>query len=241
MNTNVAASELVAALEVAWSAIQDRHPDVPPVLVTLGAGSIGVPAGSLRLGHFAARRWVAAGGAPGEHPDGLAELFVGGEGLNAGAESVLATLLHEAAHGIASTRGIKDTSRGGRYHNKRYRQLGEEVGLTITQTPPIGWSGTELADGTAGEYADELEALALALTAYRHHEHYLPGQTSGGDGDQDDDTGGGEGDEDGQRRRPKNGVVLLCGCDRKIRTSSTAAEAGPILCGLCGQEFAERT
>jgi hypothetical protein len=38
------ASQLVAALEVAWSGIQDRHPDVPDVVVTLGAGSLGMPA-----------------------------------------------------------------------------------------------------------------------------------------------------------------------------------------------------
>ena len=32
---------------------------------------------------------------------------------------VLDTLLHEAAHALAAARGIKDTSRQGRYHNKK--------------------------------------------------------------------------------------------------------------------------
>jgi hypothetical protein len=29
------------------------------------------------------------------------------------------TILHEAVHALAHVRGVKDTSRGGKYHNKR--------------------------------------------------------------------------------------------------------------------------
>lgn len=46
---------MVAALEQAWAQIRDWHPDVPPVVVVLGARSIGTA--GLRLGHFAAMRW----------------------------------------------------------------------------------------------------------------------------------------------------------------------------------------
>jgi threonine dehydrogenase-like Zn-dependent dehydrogenase len=48
---------MVAALEGAWAAIRAQHPEVPAVVVVLGAGSIGT-AGGLRLGHFAAMRWA---------------------------------------------------------------------------------------------------------------------------------------------------------------------------------------
>ncbi|MGL5823828.1 MAG: hypothetical protein ACRCYU_03165 [Nocardioides sp.] len=224
----VDASRLVAALEVVWSGIRERHPDVPPVLVTLGAGSIGVPAGSLKLGHFAARRWVAAG----EGSEAVAELFVGGEGLQRGAESVLATLLHEAAHGIAHVRGIQDTSRQGRYHNGRYRDLGEEVGLTITKTGDIGWSGTALASGTAEEYSAEVVELADALVAYRRAEGQLsadPGTEPGGGGDGEAASPSG--------KRPKNGLVLSCACPRRIRASMAVVQLGRILCGVCGADF----
>jgi hypothetical protein len=227
------ASDLVAALEVAWSAIQRRHPEVPAVVVTLGAGSIGVPAGALKLGHFAARRWVAREHA-GDDAAGLAELFVGGEGLSRGAESVLATLLHEAAHGLADVRGIKDTSRQGRYHNARYKALGEELGLTITQLQTIGWSDTALAPGTTREYAAELDALAAALVAYRHPE----GQVPAGPGGSGPGGGGGSG-KSGPGKRPKNGVVLVCGCSppRRVRASVAVVEVGPIVCGVCDAEF----
>ena len=97
------ASGLVKALEGVWLAVQDHHPDVPTVVVTLGAASVGVPRGVLKLGHFAANRWT-----PGDADStSIAELFIGGEGLAQGAESVLATLLHEAAHGVADVRQAK--------------------------------------------------------------------------------------------------------------------------------------
>ena len=56
---------------------------------------------------------------------------MGGEGLRRGARAVLGTLLHEAAHGVATTRGIKDTSRQGRYHNRRFAELAAELGITV--------------------------------------------------------------------------------------------------------------
>ncbi|MGL4297893.1 MAG: hypothetical protein ACRCW4_02330 [Candidatus Neomicrothrix subdominans] len=224
----VDASRLVAALEVVWSGIRERHPDVPAVVVTLGAGSIGVPSGSLKLGHFAARRWVTDG----QSSETVAELFVGGEGLQRGAESVLATLLHEAAHGIAHVRGVQDTSRQGRYHNGRYRELGEEVGLTITKTGDIGWSGTALAAGTAEEYSVEVDELADALVAYRRAEGQLSADPGTGPG------GGGDGEAASPSgKRPKNGLVLSCACPRRIRASAAVVLLGPIVCGVCDADF----
>jgi hypothetical protein len=115
----------------------------------------------------------------------VAELFVGGEGLAQGAESVLATLLHEAAHGLADVRNIQDTSRQGRYHNTRYKAVGEELGLTVAQVAGIGWSGTALADDTAATYSAELGQLARAITAYRFAEGSLPTPGGGNRGGMD--------------------------------------------------------
>ncbi len=73
------------------------------------------------FGHFHDGKWATTDGR-------LPELFIGGEGLQRGPIPLLGTLLHEAAHGVASTRGVKDTSRQGRYHNTRYRD-GHEVAV----------------------------------------------------------------------------------------------------------------
>lgn len=53
-----AGSLIVTAVELTWSAIQHRHPEVPGVVVTFGAGTIGTAPGTVRLGHFAPARWA---------------------------------------------------------------------------------------------------------------------------------------------------------------------------------------
>ncbi len=95
------ASGLVGALEGAWAAIRRRHGDVPPAVIVLASGTSGRAA---KLGHYAASRWEVAGSE-------TAEVLVAGEGLRLGAEEVLGTLLHEAAHGMAHVRNVMDTSR----------------------------------------------------------------------------------------------------------------------------------
>jgi hypothetical protein len=59
---------------------------------------------------------------------------------------VLGTLLHEAAHGLAHARKISDTSRQGRYHNRRYATLAGELGLDVAHLQPIGWSATSVPE-----------------------------------------------------------------------------------------------
>jgi hypothetical protein len=197
---------LVTALDRAWSSIRARHPDVPEVVITLGSGSGGK---SLKLGHFAAERWQRAG-------DRLPEMFIGGEGLARGARPVLGTLLHEAAHGVATTRGIQDTSRQGRFHNTRFRALAGELGLVVEQTASIGWSATKVPDTTATLYRADLRRLGAALVAYRHGEG-----TSG--------LGG--------RVSSNNGVAARCECGRRIRVAEAVLAAGPIICSLCSTPF----
>lgn len=196
---------LVTALDRAWAAIQDQHPDVPAVVIALGSGS---GAGRLKLGHFAPDRW--------QRQDGrLPELFVGGEGLGRGARDVFGTLLHEAAHGVATARGIQDTSRQGRFHNTRYRALAAELGLEVAKTGSIGWSATTVPDVTAALYRTEVRRLDDALVAYRHADS--------------NDRGG--------RANNNNGAAARCECGRRIRVAESVLTAGPITCGLCGSDF----
>jgi hypothetical protein len=125
---------------------------VPAAVLITGAGTVGRHAG-VRLGHFAASRWRTDGEVM------LGEVFVGGEGLSRGAREVLATLLHEAAHGLADQRQIRDTSRQGRYHNQRFKRLAEELGLQVDHHPTLGWSPTTLPETTARRYATAIDAL----------------------------------------------------------------------------------
>lgn len=198
-------SPLVAAIERAWAGIQARHQDVPSVVVTLGSGTM---KSGLTLGHFAAERWVRGG-------ERIHELFVGGEGLARGGAELLGTLLHEAAHGVARARGVQDTSRQGRYHNTRFKLIGEELGLELAIAPGIGWSTTVVPEPTAGLYSPEVNELSRALVAHRLSES-----------------------RPGGRGTSNNGVSAVCGCGRRIRVARSTFELAPIVCGGCGELFA---
>ncbi|MFT4156733.1 MAG: hypothetical protein QM630_02220 [Microbacterium sp.] len=206
MNTTQAASSsLVAAVEDTWAAIQHNHADVPPVVVTLASGALG--GNALKLGHFAADAWV-------HESETVHELFVGGEGLAGGGAEVLGTLLHEAAHGLAHSRAIRDTSRQGRYHNTKFKTVGEELGLTLAYDRKIGWSLTTVSDETVAHYSAQVVQLDQAIVAYRRQ--FSPATRSGGS---------------------NNGLAAECGCGRKIRASRSSLDVGPILCGVCKTPF----
>jgi rubrerythrin len=58
------------------------------------------------------------------------------------------TLLHEMVHLYNLQKEIKDTSRGGTYHNVKYKDAAEAHGLTVEKTKS-GWSKTTLTEETA--------------------------------------------------------------------------------------------
>jgi hypothetical protein len=202
--TDGAASLLIAALEHTWQAIRSRHPQVPEAVLVVASGAEGK---RLNLGHFAPHRWQVQGAD--RH-----EVLGGGEGLQRGPVDVLGTLLHEAAHGLAQARGVQDTSRQGRYHNRRYATLAGELGLQVASVQPIGWSATTVPNTTAAAYAGQLEDLAAALVLWRRHEHHL-----------------------GAGPRSRNLLAAACGCGRRIRVAKSTLAEAPILCGACEQPF----
>jgi hypothetical protein len=199
-----AASLLVAALEHAWQTIRRRHPQVPEAVLVVASGSEGK---RLNLGHFAPHRWQV-------HGADRHEVLVGGEGLQRGPTEVLGTLLHEAAHGLAQARSIQDTSRQGRYHNRRYATLAQELGLEVTSVQPIGWSATTVPEPTASAYAGQLEELQAALVLWRRQEHRI-----------------------GTGSRSRNLLAAACACGRRIRVAKSTLAEAPIVCGACGQPF----
>lgn len=70
------------------------------------------------------------------------EINIGAGTLNRPIENVVATMLHEMVHLYNLTHDVKDTSRGGTYHNKRFKTKAEEVGLVVECDSRIGWSVT---------------------------------------------------------------------------------------------------
>ena len=71
------------------------------------------------------------------------ELNLGAGTLDRPIENIVATLLHEMVHLYNIQIGVQDCSRGGSYHNKKFKSAAEAVDLEISYDPRVGWSITE--------------------------------------------------------------------------------------------------
>lgn len=92
-------------------------------------------------GHFSLREdtWLSKLG-------GTHEINIGAGTLGRPIEEVSATLLHEMCHLYCYDNGIKDTSRGYTYHNKRFKATAESHGLIVEHHEKYGWSITSPSD-----------------------------------------------------------------------------------------------
>lgn len=234
-----AGSAVVTILERVWHLIRESNPELPDVVIVTGSAFIGPP----RWAHHRPGGWSAKQEETGTR---LAEMFVAGETLAKGATFTLETMLHEAGHALANARKITDTSRQGRWHNAKFRELCTELGLRWPEgkkcDSSIGYSDMLITDETKEHYA----ALLSDLDAAIHLTITGPGflATIGEDGD----TGrGGEripggrhgGKAKGSEGSSSNNLKATCGCvePRIIRASRKVLAEGGIGCKCCGEDF----
>ncbi|UWS77557.1 SprT-like domain-containing protein [Streptomyces noursei] len=198
----------------------------------------------------------------GRRPPQGPELFAGGELLALGGRRTMQTLLHEAAHAVAHVRRIADTSSDGRYHNRRFVAVAEELGLAgpAASVPVNGWNECTITDATAAKYAAAIEALDQAQLPYLHDPLALliggadPGTaTAGEDGeDEDEDQDPQEGPVRPKKKRGNTRFLITCQCTeegkdgelqpaRRIQISRKAwmagGEDGGLHCHACASPF----
>ena len=152
-----AGSTAIALLEAVNASATRVVPDLPPVAFTIKASGRGKT--QTTLGHFAPDRYKADG-AP------LHEICLTGDTIRRGAESVLVTVLHEAAHALAAARGVKDTSRQNRYHNTRFVKLAEELLLTYDIPENYRLVPTPGQDPRSNDMDMEVKLVADATIGY---------------------------------------------------------------------------
>lgn len=211
-NTN---STIVAALEKAWFQIRKVHTEVPYVIMVVASGTTGR---RLKWGHFAESRWgQKADETRGLSTSKVSEVLISGEGFQRAGKDVLGTLLHEAAHGLATARKLKDTSRAGRYHNKVFKALAQELGLEVEKQGSYGLARTSVPAETEKKWQSTIKALDQVIQTFR----FAEGQS---------------------KKKPGSRMLLaVCACETKIRLSKQAYEAAAIICTACDQEFEQQT
>jgi hypothetical protein len=150
---------LLLALDGIYASLRADHPDLPRALVTVEEPHPAVTSrvACWRPGPFVTAAGIFEGriafGYPSAHRAVPKTLFRGP------AEVVLEVLVHEAAHALATARGVKDTSRGGTWHNERYKALAEELGLIVSKTGRGGWDSTMPGSALLANFRRQLAGL----------------------------------------------------------------------------------
>ncbi|WP_069752950.1 hypothetical protein [Streptomyces sp. EN16] len=200
---------LLQALEGLWDRLQAEHAELPPVRISVSPTPVSAS--------HPPERWRKAA----EDPHIVTGLVVSADTMREGEEAVVTDVLHQAAHLLNWTRNITDTTVRGAYHNNRFLEAAQELGLYWpTGRPRIsgrGYATPELTEGARSRHEQTIKELTDAIPRVLPH---LVAPTP-------------------SRTRAPDRLTLECGCDepRKIKISPTVAALGSITCGVCGQNF----
>lgn len=98
--------------------------------------------------------------------------------LDRGTYAVLTTLIHEMCHLYAIQNGIRDTSRSGKYHNDKFKEIAEKAGLEATKEPGSGWMTRRMTPELA-EWTQQNDVIGILQLQYINPEPVKPVQKGG--------------------------------------------------------------
>ncbi len=91
----------------------------------------------------------------GETDESSSEINMSSQFMNRSLDKIAETMLHEMCHQYAYSKGIRDTSRYGYYHNKKFKKIAEEHGLRVGNSGSYhGWCITELTEEAQNKLKD---------------------------------------------------------------------------------------
>ena len=147
------------------------------------------------------------------------ELNIGAGTLDRPIENVVATLLHEMVHLWNMQKGVQDCSRGGAYHNKRFRDAAIARDLDISYDTTIGWSITQPTENLC-DFIIEQGWTDIMMS--RNEWSYTAKGTTGGEGNATPTTTG----------KTTHHRKYVCPC---CRNSVRATKAVNIMCVDCNE------
>lgn len=147
------------------------------------------------------------------------EITICAEYLNRHIHEIIGTMIHEMVHLHNLQVGIKDVSRGGSYHNKKFKQVAEEKGLIIEFSKKIGWSLTTLQESTKA-LIDELSPSEELFKVARNGGLVLSPTD-------DEDEGEGEKPKSSSRK------YICPSCESIVRATKDVN----IICADCNEKF----
>lgn len=201
----------VQVLESAWQLLREIVPEIPPVVLTF----IDMKSRHRLRGYIAYSTWRKRRGSA--HEIAISPKLIGRP------TDLLATMLHEAAHGVLYATGQDGGMGSSRYyHKKEFRDQCQRLGLKCEfLNTRYGWTVTSWPpSGVPNRYKPIIALLRGKLPAGTETspKYKIKG-----------------------RRLPATGhTMLVCKCaggTRSVYVKKSVLEAGGIVCSFCGQEF----
>ena len=142
------------------------------------------------------------------------EIALNAESFSLGAEHVLDSLLHEVAHSINYSKGVKDCS-SNQYHNAHFARVAQSLGLETSEIKGKGHASTKLSSEAILRWSIPLAIIeqALKITALK-------------------------GGNDKPKGRNTNLFKAICSCGNSIRASKGVITTG-VKCEACLTYFEE--
>lgn len=148
-------AELQAALQAAFNAINKNFygGELEKVVITVKEGKKKSAFGWIEV----AKNWRQ--GKEQRHEINISADYLGERSV----EDTIVTLMHEMVHLYNIQHNIKDTTRSGIYHNKRFKEAAEAHGLEVEQIDKIGWSRTTAKPQTKQWIAENIPISSFGI------------------------------------------------------------------------------
>ena len=147
--------------------------------------------------------------------EGYYEINVCAEPLERPFAEVAGTLLHEMVHLYDVHNGIQDTSRGGTYHNLKFKNSAALHGLTVEKDEKYGWAKTALSPEALEETNNFMNFIGKeSFDLYREAEVKGEKEKKGG----------------------SNSIKYVCPCCGAIIRATKKVR---VICAECNEEFIE--
>ena len=155
------------------------------------------------------------------------EINIAAGGLNRPIENIVATIVHEACHLYCYINGIQDTSNQNVYHNRKFKEVGEQHGLIINKHSRYGWTLTEPSENLINWC---LINDLVYIDIYRLDNIFTVGKTDGGKTGTDGNTG-----IETTKRKSSTRKYQCPRCKLSVR----ATKKVNLLCGDCLETLKE--
>ena len=155
------------------------------------------------------------------------EMNIAAEVLDQKLEEIIDTLLHEMVHLYCRENGIQEVSRGGKYHNGKFKELAERCNLVCIKAGQYGWNTQGTGNDKLTEYAMEKGWNEIKIS--RGGKTWVPISTGAGG------TAASGAPVPGERR-PSSTRKLQCPC---CKNSVRATKTVRIMCMDCNEQMTE--